>query len=652
MKTSDRDPTPFPPEITLEVEELQIEELMESPSPVDPLRDQWEVGATVSGIKAYPPHGKTALEKARARLISLDFSKVNLLYDRLSPDCFPGFCYERGSLFAQLGKDREAVEYFEECLARRPGFLPAIWSLERILRRRKNPGELIALMERVSDKGEAGLPLSIQNTFAGIEHEKSQLPEIALDYYREAIVTSEDHFVPLFAGLTTALNRGELLDAGKFCSALAGHFEESATCADFLLFAGHLLARAKDFEGAISLLNEALAISHHNAHEIWFELQHIATLSGDVKKISEVLKERCKFHITRGEYNKAVPLALELSIILEGEMGNPTAAMSVLKLITDIAEYPLLTARMADLAWHRFDFDWIVENRSDQNSYMTFYSACKLGKPLQGDPGLLSPVEKLEYHFLSHITNPKGGGLLAAAQLWESPRSQAPLLLLAATHNLNQGEPASHIMEKWLNIARANGIVTNEGLWQAYWIFLLEDEYASSRFIEDHLESFEDAELGFLLRELAHQKIIREGDYSSALKLLRRSLETRVRESADVLFCSLLARLGKEKGVAALALEASNLTAHGDESTLLALWTAKRFALAGDHETGAFILKERLHDKRALRAWELFHRQWSGDAQLSEVVQELWERGDEQAAFELALLHTATNPRKAQEMAG
>ncbi|MBU1538136.1 hypothetical protein KKF84_22685, partial [Myxococcota bacterium] len=615
-------------------------------SGANPLRDGWPMGTELAGKSAYPPRSKELFERARNKLISKDINKIRALYGEQSWDLHGEFAYEQGSLLAQLGKEPEAVAAFEACLNAQPGFLPAVWSQERILRKKKIPAELISLMEGQSMDGEEPAVLSIHNYFSGIEHEKIGLPDIAMDYYREALKTPHEHFLPLFAALTTALNLGHIGEAAHYCASLAGHFEESSISSDFLLFAGHLLSRSGAENEALEYLQEAIAISHDNAHEVWFEMERLSKKSGDIKTQAEILREHCKYHLSRNELTDAVPVALELSILMEGKLHNPSAAMSILRVIKDIKNFPFLAVRLADLAWRMEDYPWLEQFWGDKNSYYSYFAHAKLEKPLPPMHEELSLPEKLEYHCIDHLSSHRGEPLLHAAQLWDNPGARAPLYLAAATANNLLGEPSSHIMDRYLS----NGFVTTEGLWQALWVYLMEEEYQGLEQIEELAHHLGEEDRAALLGELANHAVLHGHNFEEARGSMRRALAIS-RSPGDLIFTALLTLHAKAIGAAPLILEASQGVADPSEATTLALWAAKLFMLQGDRENCEFILKEQIHDTRALRAWELFHRAWSDAAPLQSMVQELADRGDPRASYELALLKSATDPQKAQELA-
>jgi tetratricopeptide (TPR) repeat protein len=232
---------------------------------------------------------------------------------------------ELGEGLAATGDHDGAVEAFNDVLARRKGFLPAAYHLERLAHDREDWNAALSALEVVVDNAKSdSVRKGAEARTQGLLADKGVTSDSAYDFYKKLHEREPDNLVALRGLGGIHLARAEYKDAAGFLEQLAEKSAEPAGRADAAAQLGQIAREAnEDVEGAVAYYEQAL--DHVATHRPSLEaLRAIHTSSENWTSLVGVVAREAN----AASEERRLPFYVEIARIWQDKIDNPKVAVS------------------------------------------------------------------------------------------------------------------------------------------------------------------------------------------------------------------------------------------------------------------------------------------------------------------------------------
>ena len=232
---------------------------------------------------------------------------------------------ELGDGLAAVGDDAAAMAAFDKALARRPGFLPVGYHLERLHTDREDWNQVLGALELLSENVRTDpVRTAVESRLQDVLEQKGVTSDSAFDFYAKLREREPDNVVALKGLGGIHLSRGELEEARTCFAAYAEAASDPIQKAEAATQLGQLALRLDDgTDGAVARFEEA--IEHHPSHRPALEeLKRIHQEQENWSSLVGVLAREASL----APEDRRLPFFEEIARIWQDRIGNSKVAVS------------------------------------------------------------------------------------------------------------------------------------------------------------------------------------------------------------------------------------------------------------------------------------------------------------------------------------
>ena len=232
---------------------------------------------------------------------------------------------ELGEGLAAAGEDARAAEAFQQALERKPGFLPALYHLERLHSDREEWNAVLQSLEAISDGVKTdGVKNDVDGRIQSLLGDRGVTSDSAFDFYKKLNKREPKNLVALKGLGGIHLSRGEHSEAKGYFEAYAKQATEPVQQAEAATQLGRLAQQLGEGSDAAAAQFEA-AIEHHPSHRPALEaLREVHTAAENWNGLVGVVARE----VSLADENRRLPYFIEIAKIWEDKIGNNKVAIS------------------------------------------------------------------------------------------------------------------------------------------------------------------------------------------------------------------------------------------------------------------------------------------------------------------------------------
>ncbi len=232
---------------------------------------------------------------------------------------------ELGEGLAAAGEDARATEAFTQALERKPGFLPALYHLERLHSDREDWNEVLQALEAIFDATRtAGVQKDVDARIQELLSDRGVTSDSAFDFYKKLHKREPNNLVALKGLGGIHLARGEHGDAKTYFEQYANKASDPVDKAEASTQLGRLAQELGEGADAAVAQFEA-AIEHHPTHRPALDaLREVHTAAENWNGLVGVIARE----VSLADEDRRLPYFIEIAKIWEDKIGNAKVAIS------------------------------------------------------------------------------------------------------------------------------------------------------------------------------------------------------------------------------------------------------------------------------------------------------------------------------------